>query len=160
MSTVFKDCEGREWSLKVTVRSIQAVRAARDLDLASFDEGTMDRLATDPVLLVDVLWLLCEKQARERGVGEEQFAEAMFGDTIERAVDAMVESIAAFFPERKSCLLRNVTAKVNAVRAKAERLALAKLDDPTVMERMDAALERRMTAEFERILTQLDSPTN
>ena len=61
----FTDNTGRTWTLSVTVGTIKRVRALCGVDLANIitmesgktpNVGLLERLASDPVLLVDVLF--------------------------------------------------------------------------------------------------------
>lgn len=158
--TKFADSKGREWILAVNVGAIKRVRAAADIDLADLTQATMDRLADDPCLLVDVLWVLVEKDAVQRKVEQEDFGESLVGDPIEAAVNALLEAITLFFPERRRFLLQRTLAKIDSARKKGEAMALAKLDDPALEQQMTEAMRTRMEAEIKNALTRLSSPTN
>ena len=156
----FTDSQGRAWVLVVNVGAIKATREALDLDLADASPSTIDRLAEDFCLLVDVLWVLCKKQADALGVNSEQFGESLVGDPIDEAASALIKAIVDFFPGQRKLLLRKATEKATEVRSKAEALALAKLDDPELMAQVTEAMEARMNADIEATLTRLNSPTS
>ena len=68
----FTDNTGRTWTLSVTVGTIKRVRALCNVDLAgviSIESGAqpkvdlLERLGSDPVLLVDVLYAVCKPEA-------------------------------------------------------------------------------------------------
>ena len=158
--TKFKDSADREWIVSVTVGAIKNIRTALGVDLADPSQAVMERLADDPVLLVDLLWLLCEKQAKEIGITPEQFGESLVGDPIDAATNAMVEAIADFFPGPRRSLLQRANAKTRAVRQKAESLAMEKLNDPTLEAEMEKAMTKRLEAEVRQALTRLSSPTS
>ena len=152
----FKDAKGREWTLLVTTGSIKRVRAACEVDLADV-ETAATRLSDDPVLLVDVLWVLCKYQAEhlETPVNDVDFGESLVGDPIEDATVALQEAIASFFPASKRLLLQKATAKTAAARGKAEKLAMAKLDDPELDAKLEQAMETRMETDLQSALTRL-----
>jgi hypothetical protein len=157
----FTDAKGRDWTLAINNGSIKAVRQKCDVDLADPTYATLNKMASDFVLLVDVLWVLCEQQAanKQPPVSPEDFGEALVGDPIDAACAAMEEAIAGFFPRQKRLLLQQASAKARQAREKGEELALTKLSglDMAAFER---ATEARLEAEIQAALTRLSSPTN
>jgi len=106
---VFKDAGGREWIVSIDVNALRRVRDRLGLNLTDLVGGeTLDRVTKDPVLLVDILYVLCESAARDAGVDVEAFARELRGDALDAAVTAMLESLADFFPSRRGRLLRQV----------------------------------------------------
>ena len=106
----FTDNTGRTWTLSVTVGTIKRVRALCGVDLANIitmesgktpNVGLLERLAADPVLLVDVLFAVCKPEADAKGITDEEFGRAMAGDAIELAATALLDEIIDFFPEAK-----------------------------------------------------------
>ena len=154
----FKDTNGHEWLVKLDGPKIREVRQACNVDLGALDGSVFDRLDRDPVLLVDVLWVLCRGQAN--GITDVQFGEALVGDPIEAATKALVDAVTDFFPSRKRLLLRSLADKQAALVEKGTALALAKLNDPTLEDRLLAATEARMTRELEQLLTGPSSATS
>jgi hypothetical protein len=111
----FTDTTGREWKVEITIATVKRVRNEfNDVDLVNiFDGGLLQRLANDPVLLCDVLYVICKPQAVERGVTDEQFGEAMGGDTIENATSAFMEGLTAFFHGPRRMLLGKMKEKTD-----------------------------------------------
>jgi len=103
----FKDAEGRSWNISITVNELKAIRNSVSVDGKGFDliggdiTDTLYQLSKDPVLLVDVLYVICRKQCEERKVSDIQFGEALVGDSIEHAADAMMEELTDFFPHER-----------------------------------------------------------
>ena len=113
----FTDNKGRTWTLEVTVATVKRVRGLCKVDLNSIVEldknnkpsaELLERLSSDPVLLVDVLYAVCKPQADKLGVTDEDFGEAMAGDAIEYATSALLEEIIDFFPEAKRFVMRKI----------------------------------------------------
>ena len=113
----FTDNKGRTWSLEVTVATVKRVRALCKVDLYSIVEldknnkpsaELLERLSSDPVLLVDVLFAVCKPQADKLGITDEDFGEAMAGDAIEHATNALLEEIIDFFPEAKRVVMQRI----------------------------------------------------
>ena len=96
----FTDSAGRTWTISITVDAIRRVRDLVGVNLADVTDGDpplMTRLATDIVLLCDVIYAIVKSQADERGVSDEQFGQALGGDAIQAAHDAFWEALADFF---------------------------------------------------------------
>jgi len=113
----FTDNKGRTWTLEVTVATVKRVRGLCKIDLNSIVEldknnkpsaELLERLSSDPVLLVDVLYAVCKPQADKLGITDEDFGEAMAGDTIEHATTALLEEVINFFPESKRMVMQKI----------------------------------------------------
>jgi len=125
-----------------------------DVDLVgATDAQLIQRLAGDPVLLVDVIYALCKPQADERNITDEEFGRAMWGDVIDHATTAMLEALADFFPSRRRELLQRAIGKVRTM----ERMTLeaaARTLDSDVMEQLLAKelAPEKLEAELKRLL--------
>jgi hypothetical protein len=129
-----KDTNNFQWEIKVNVNTLKRIKALCEIDLMeliSVNEKTgemntelLERLSSDPVLLVDLLYATCKPQADEKNMTDEQFAEVWAGDQIEFAVNALMEEIINFFPEAKRRLWQkiNQASKINAQKEKDEIL--------------------------------------
>jgi hypothetical protein len=113
----FTDNKGRTWEIEVTVATVKRVRGLCKVDLNSIVEldrnnrpsaELLERLSSDPVLLVDVLYAVCKSQADKLGVSDVDFGEAMAGDSIEHATTALLEEVIDFFPEAKRLVMRKI----------------------------------------------------
>ena len=69
----FTDTKERVWDVELNVRQMKRVRDVLGIDLVnviqtnkdgSVATDTIDRVANDPILLCDILWVLCEQQAK------------------------------------------------------------------------------------------------
>ena len=156
----FSDAKDREWIVDVTVGTIKKVRKALDIDLADPSGADVNRMVDDPVLLVDTLWLLCEDQAKEKKITDEDFGRGLVGDPIELATTALLDAVADFFPGPKRSLLRKATEKMTAIRRKAEAIAMEKIDDPQIEKKLEAVMIKRIDVELNAVLTRLNGPTN
>jgi len=108
----FKDNADRTWTVTLNVYAVKKVRDLLGVDLLDLggepstsagpvdkpDNGLLYRLIADPVLLVDVLYVVCQEQADEANVTDEQFGRAMAGDAIDGATKAFLEELADFTP--------------------------------------------------------------
>jgi hypothetical protein len=156
----FKDKNGKEWSIAIDAPTIRTIRQEMSIDLGDPQGKAYDRMVADPVLLVDVLWLLCKEQAHRDGVTDVQFGRALVGDAIEHATDAMLGVIADFFPPQSRALLHAMTAKAAKVRSMGMEKAMAKINDPSLEEGLLAALDERMDREVRGALTRLSAATS
>lgn len=150
----FKDTAGKSWTIHLDAPTIRAVRNALDLDLVDPDGKTYQRLADDPCLLVDCLWLLCQEQAGREGVKEEQFGKSLVGDAIEQATAALLAAIVDFSPTRRRELIQAVTAKNAKLRDIGTQRALAKINDETLEADILKAMEAEMDDAIRRALTR------
>lgn len=155
----FKDNEGRVWTVAVNVASVKRVRALCGIDLASAVEtsedgrisaSTLSRLATDPVLLVDVLYALTKDEAESRKVSDEDFGKAMAGDALDMAVTALIDEIVDFFPNPKRAFLKKIADAASRFGTEAQKALEQALADPAFDEKVDAELRK---------LTGLSSPS-
>jgi len=101
----FKDNADRTWTITLNVFAVKKVRDLLNVDLldlggdqAEPGNGLLYRLIADPVLLVDVLYVICKDQADGANVSDEQFGRAMAGDVIDAATRAFLEELADFTP--------------------------------------------------------------
>ena len=129
----FTDNAGRDWVIEINVASLKRVKGLTGTDLialaVSMDTSVAERLASDPILLCDVLYAVCKPQADERGVSDEEFGRAMAGDAIESATVALLEDIVGFCPSpRDRAALGRVLTAMRDARDKARDLVDKKLD--------------------------------
>lgn len=155
----FRDVNGQEWLLRLDVGKIRDVRELHHVNLATLDGTAYDRLEADPELLVNVLWSLCKSQAAEKNISEQQFGEALVGDAIDQATAAMLEAIAGFFPKSKREMVQTLAQRTQAIREVGLQKALAKINDPELEAQLQAAMDRKLEADIQQILTQFDSAT-
>lgn len=150
----FKDTGGAEWAVEINVDTLKRLRG-HGIDLLEIVEEKstlLQRLRSDPVLLVDTLYLVCKPQADGRNVTDEQFGRAMAGDAVDDATSALLEELADFFPSGRRKILRDILEKMKAVDEKATALAAARMQDP----RVDAAIEKMLSDRGAAIDSQLD----
>ena len=150
----FNDNAGRTWSLTLSVWTVKKVRDLLGVDLldlggesatGSSDKkpGLLFRLIADPVLLVDVLYVVCRDQADEASVSDEQFGRAMGGDAIDAATKAFLEELADFTPSpRDRARARKVIETTWAMIDKAQDV-------------LDARAEKELPAAVEALLTEM-----
>ena len=148
----FTDNAGRVWMLAVNVGAIKRVRALCGVDLNSIIEldeknkptaKLLERLSTDPVLLVDVLYAVCKPECDSKNVTDEEFGAAMAGDAIDLATSTLLDEIIDFFPEAK----RLAFQKILSATRRFEEIARKRLTDMLT----DNRFEDRLVSELERL---------
>lgn len=134
----FKDNTGREWRLSLNGWQLKKLKETLDFDAR--DHESILRAASDPVLLCNVLFVLCEEQAKADGVSDQQFGEAMGGDAIDEAAQAYLEESVDFFPRSQRPALTKVLATVKDYQTRATALAEEKLTSPAMTQLMEKCL--------------------
>ena len=118
MAQTFKDTTGRTWTVAIHVDAVKRVKAALEVDLLEAISGPLiEKFVDDPVLLCDVLFVVCQEQADAQGVDSEAFGRAMAGDAIDDAVAAFLEALVHFFPGPRRALLTKTLAKIEKIKA-------------------------------------------
>ncbi len=147
----FTDSLGRTWSVVVNVATIKRVRNLCNVDLASIVEFEQDskpsmnlfeKLSSDPVLLVDVLYAVCKPECEQKNVSDEDFGASMDGDSIEQATDALLEGIIDFFPEVKRLFLHRILSAAKRLKNASEEKMKLLLADDSLENKVVSALEQ------------------
>lgn len=162
-----------DWILSLDAPTIQTVRAdtcgvddcrhrphkdkCEGVDLADEDGRAFDRMAGDPVLFFQVLWILCREQAEQRNISMTHFAQAVAGDAGEEAATTLHKARLDFFPSRKRKLIQAVADKNAKVRELGTAKALQRIESPELEAKLVAAMEANIDAEIDRVLTRLNS---
>lgn len=93
MAITFKDCEGREWAVRLTLGVINRAVSETRITLADLQAQKIE--IKD---LISVLWFAIEKQARERKMSRADFEDSMTLAEIKTAGLALAESFKAAMP--------------------------------------------------------------
>jgi len=129
----FRDNQGREWTVEITVAAIKRVRGLAGVDLMEVLEGSnglIEKLVRDPVLLCDVVYAACKPQADEHGVTDEEFGRAMAGDAIDHATSALLDDLVDFCPSPRSrANLGRVLKATRDVMDKAQDMVEQRIDE-------------------------------
>jgi hypothetical protein len=120
----FKDTIGREWSVVCNVGTIKAVRDALQVDLVKLFQDEAGRIFGDPVLLVNVLYVVCKKQADERKLTDEDFGSSLSGDSLEAGASALIDAVILFFPQSRQKILRATVEKSEQINQEMEAKAI------------------------------------
>lgn len=123
----FTDNSGRAWSIVVNVGTVKRVRelcGVNLLDAGDPKSDTLNRLAEDAVLLIDVLWACVKPEAEKQGVSNDSFCDSIVGEPISYGAAALLEAIKDFFPQPRKGLMEKLIAKGKEVQAAQMRAAV------------------------------------
>jgi hypothetical protein len=134
----FTDNKGTVWEVPFTIHQAMRIKAVLGIDLAQVGakadaKAAFDELVGDFARMVNILFVCCEKQAKELNVGDQEFAERMdlqvFGDGLE----AFTVSFVDFFlkgpaKERARTILGRKGGILGRGILAAEEKVLAKLE--------------------------------
>ena len=144
----FTDREGRFWDVDINVLTIGRVRKALDINLLELvlPESTLAEKLSDPVLIVNVLYVLCKDQADAASITDEQFGQSLTRDSIEDGWEAVLEGVVNFSPRGVRPAYRKVLEKAQKVRTIQEAKALTMAESPEFDQMLNRALEKLQTA--------------
>lgn len=132
MPRKFCDAKGREWLVEINVNSIVRIRDRVEVDLLSMvdrEAKLIERIAEDPVLLCNVLFVACQPEAEKRGITDSDFGEGLVGDAISSATEALLQALVDFFPMPRRGLLQRAIDRLKPLQEKATAIASRKLDE-------------------------------
>jgi len=145
----FRDTNGRDWHIALTVADIKRVQQLTGVLLTSLVEEKLVPLAEligDPVRLVDTLYAIVQPQADAAGVTDEQFGRSLGGDSLEQAANAFVEGLLDFFPSRQRDLLKQLMQKQKELQNALAERSQAEIDALTVEQLIDSVLNSQAPA--------------
>lgn len=126
----FTDNEGRPWQLVLNGWQLKKLKETIDFDAR--DHKSILRACEDPALICDIAFVLCEEQAQKANVTDRQFGEALSGDAIDDATEALLAELTDFFPRSQRLALTKVLATVKEYQTRATTLATEKLESPAM----------------------------
>ena len=142
----FSDNAGRTWTLAVNVDAVRRVRSIVNVDLLEAVEGKLiEKLVGDPILLCDVIYVICKPEADQRSVSDEDFGRSMAGDAIDHATTSLLEELVDFFPKSRRALLTKALGKFRQLETKAIQLVDKQLDDPNLEEKVLGQLQQKLS---------------
>jgi hypothetical protein len=142
----FNDNAGRTWTLAINVDAVRRVRSIVNVDLLEAVEGKLiEKLVGDPILLCDVIYVICKPEADQRSITDEDFGRSMAGDAIDHATTSLLEELVDFFPKSRRALLTKALGKFRQLETKAIQLVDKQLDDPKLEEKVLGQLQQRLS---------------
>ena len=145
----FTDTKERVWEVELNVRQMKRVRDVLGIDLVNVIQAgrdgtvatdTLDRVANDPILLVDILWVLCEGQAKAAGVTDDDFGSSLAGDSISDATRAFLDELVDFFPGARRLFLKKAVDLARKYETENLEVLEKALASPEFEERLKTSL--------------------
>lgn len=155
MSERFKDRAGNEWTIELTIGTVERVRKTSRFNLWEQAEPLADEPGQPPKpnakplcealygnypLLWELLWFLIEPQAEAQGVTAEAFGAAMGPEALVQAEQAFYREWQDFFLRLRRSDCSAVLQKMTTYREAAILALETRLQDPRVAE-MDAEVK-------------------
>ena len=163
----FTDTKERVWDVELNVRQMKRVRDALGIDLVNVIQAgkdgavatdTLDSVANDPILLVDILWVLCETQAKASGVTDDDFGSALAGDSISDATRAFLDELVDFFPGARRLFLRKAVDLARKYETENAEILEKALNSPEFEERLKTSLKPPAVSQESAVSTLVPSP--
>ena len=163
----FTDNKDRVWEVELNIRQMKRVRDVLGIDLVNVisankdgtvSTDTLERVANDPILLVDILWVLCEGQAKPAGVTDDDFGSSLAGDSIEEATRAFLDELVDFFPGARRLILKKAVGLARKYEMESAAAVAEALESPEFEERMKTLLSPRGGSPGSPESTQAPSP--
>jgi hypothetical protein len=146
----FTDRKQLAWSIDLDVAAVRRVKSTLGVDLLAVAEAEstlLARLYTDPIFLVDLLYVLVQEQAQARGISDEDFGAGLGGESIDQAAEALLQAITDFFPRRQREVLQALLAKVD----EGMERVVVRIRERVATPQLTAAIDR----EIDRLLPPL-----
>jgi hypothetical protein len=141
----FVDRAGRIWIVDIDNTTLRRVKSLTGVNLLEAVDGDLvTRLSTDPLLLGDVLYAICKRQADNQQVSEESFGEGLAGNAIDDASAALLEGLIGYFPESRRRLLRKAAEKQKMIETRGLIAIENRLDDPNLVDKIVEDLEQNL----------------
>lgn len=163
----FTDTKERVWDVELNVRQMKRVRDVLGIDLVNVIQAgkdgavatdTLDRVANDPILLVDILWVLCEGQAKAAGVTDDDFGSSLAGDSISDATRAFLDELVDFFPGARRLFLKKAVDLARKYETENAEMLEKALNSPEFEERLKTSLRPPAASRGSAASTPAPSP--
>lgn len=143
--------DGHKYTVSLTIGGVRSLVDKTSFDLLTIgeQEAGMVRLLVDPLLLVEVLWILCGEQHND-ACSREKFENACGGDELHEGWSALVEALVFFTRRMKGDAMADAMMKV--IEKEAETLDVAATSMSAAMvaqeEKIDTAFKDKMDREM------------
>lgn len=109
----FKDSEGRTWDIVTDLGAARRLRRAGH-DIIDF-ESAGEKIPTfyvDEIDMGEALYAICQPQAMDNAVSEDEFLSSIDGDVTESAREALMAALPDFFSGRKRDIVSGLIARL------------------------------------------------
>ncbi len=140
----FIDNAGRTWTIQVNVDVIRRVRDLVKVNLLEVVEGKLlEHLISDPLLLCDIIYVICKPEADSQKITDIDFGRAMAGDAIDGATTALLEELVDFFPAGRRRVLSKALAKLRKFETAALTAVETRLESPELENQLQRLLQEQ-----------------
>lgn len=153
---IFKDQAGRSWEIRLDAPLVKRVKEITGIALTDLRKDPFVELSLDPILLVDTLWLLCERQAKELGVTDVQFGEGI-GDNITGAAAALEAAVVDFFPASRRSEIQSLLKTMGEESTKGIQTAIQRMGTEAMSQKIQTRVSNRVDRAMETLLQDLES---
>lgn len=167
---IFKDADGNEWKVSLDFDMVDEIAARVERPGSTPEErkyyDLMDMMNREMIsalqirdpnnslgylrenirCIVNLLYVVCEAQCKERDVSPEQFAKLMVGQTLGDAYDALSEEIINFIPT-----LDDREAARAMITASDQNAKVVLKEMTQIFQENQAAVDARATSEIRKI---------
>lgn len=151
MSCIFKDSEGREWYVKLTVGSVDRVLDLCQVDL--YEQDDWAKVLKDPRIACAVLGAVLIPEIEKRQLTIENFRDSLDGDAAFAGIAALHEAIVNFTPPALRATRKKILDKVNETIEEQAKLEQQRLSSGVI----DRLVRAQLQAENDRISRELES---
>lgn len=143
--TTFRDNKGRDWNLDINIGHYLKIKSKLDIDLSetfSSENNWMARIAAHENIedLLHILEIILEKELASKDLKLDDFYEAVDGEVIASATEALLEAVVLFLPAHKQKAMRIILDSVKVGMNKAvEKL---NVEEDMVREKMVSEIEK------------------
>lgn len=134
---------GKTVDLSISAGSIELVKNQLKVSLVDLGStGVIEKMMDDPLLLCNIIYLLCKRSCEEQKISAEDFAYGMEGEQIEAATKAFIEELINFLPPSKKTLLRQSLKMQETLNQKMVESSMAKME--SLMGKMETMVDREL----------------
>lgn len=171
----FKDDQGHEWVLSLTIGKAKRIKGTLGIDLIGDEVGEiLTTLKTNPFKRIEMMWALLEKaslpviqsqdddqsgQVAEHTATEDDFYDRLTGSTFERADAAFWQTIVFFIPKIRpigQATLEKILEKTTKLTEMQTAAMMEISEGPELQEELEKAMEV-MKTESRKEIGQLSS---
>jgi hypothetical protein len=139
---------GRTWDIEINVTTLSRVRKGLNLNLLELvlPESALLEKLSDPILLVDVLYIVCKDQCDEKNVSDEDFGRQLTRDAIDEGWDSILEGVVGFSPRGIRPAHQKVLEKARKFRTMQQQRVEATVAAPEFEAMLDREIEKSMNS--------------
>lgn len=139
MSVLFKDSEGREWHVRMTVAAVDRVLDLCQVDL--YEDDGWGKVLKDPRIACAVLGAVLIPAIEQRGLTVEQFRDALDGDAAFAGISALHEAVVNFTPPELRATRQKILQRINDTIAHQAKLEQQRLDSGMIEKLIEAEMQ-------------------